>query len=180
MQSDLDDDMLKVACDEESEEGMMQNESDNETSTVSNQDTFSSSDDGNNSDDADDSNEGERSEEINDSDEEADPWEVLLQEAAEIRTKHSELVQSFEEDEFSGKQTFLAIFSDVRKEMGDVYLDRLQWMSQVKRDLVHRKIMKTRDAFVGEGEFDPDDVLITAGKGEISLRTYVRRQTALP
>ena len=106
----------------------------------------------NSSDEADDSNEGERSEKINDSDEEADPWKVLMQEAAEIRTKHSELVQSFENDEFSEKRAFLAIFSEVRKEMGDVYLDQLQWMSQVKRDLVHRKIMKTRDAFVAESK----------------------------
>ena len=38
-------------------------------------------------------------------------------------------------------------------------MDRLQWMSQLKRDPVHRKIVKTRDAFVAKGEFDPDEAL---------------------
>ena len=51
MACDSDDGMSTVARDQESEEGMlspksMRNESDDETSTVSNEDIFSSSDDG--------------------------------------------------------------------------------------------------------------------------------------
>ena len=34
----------------------------------------------------------------------------------------------------------------------------------MKRDPVHRKIMKTKDAFVDEDEFDPDEVLAAAGR----------------
>ena len=184
MRSDLDDDMSTVARDEESEEEMsspkrMRNESDDETSTVSNKDIFSSSDksseetddasnEGEISEETDDvSNEGESSEETNDSDEEADPWRALIDEAtAELHTKHSELVQSFENDGFSKidakKQAFVAILPALRKELGNVYMDRLQWMSQLKRDPVHRKIMKTRDAFVADDEFDPDEALVAA------------------
>ena len=105
MRSDSEDDMSTVARNEESEEQMsspkrMRNESDDETSTVSKKDIFSSSDDDKSSEETDDaSNEGESSEETDDPDEEADPWRALIDEAtAELHTKHSELVQSFENE----------------------------------------------------------------------------------
>ena len=41
--------------------------------------------------------------------------------------------------------------------LGNIYLVRLQWMSEMKRDAVHRKLMKSKDALVDEDEFDPDD-----------------------
>ena len=188
MRSDSEDDMSTVGRDEGSEEEMsspkrIRSESDDETSTVSNKDIFSSSDDDKSSEETDDasnegeiseetddaSNEGESSEETNDSDEEADPWRALIDEAtAELHTKHSELVQNFENEGFSKidakKQAFAAILPELRKELGNVYMDRLQWMSQLKRDPVHRKIMKTRDAFVAEDEFDPDEALVAAVK----------------
>ena len=113
------------------------NESDDETSTVSNKDIFSSPDDDKSSEETDDdSNEGESSEQTNDSDEEADPWRALIDEAtAELHTKHSELVQSFKNEGFSEidakKQAFVAILPELRKELGNVYMDRLQWMTQL-------------------------------------------------
>ena len=175
MRSDSEDDMSTVARDEESEEEMSspkrtRNESDDETSTVSNKDIFSSSDDDKSSEETDDaSNEDESLEQTNDSDEEADPWRALIDEAtAELHTKHSELAQSFKNEGFSEidakKQAFAAILPELRKELGNVYMDRLQWMTQLKRDPVHRKIMKTRDAFVAEDEFDPDEALVAAVK----------------
>ena len=188
LRSDLDDDMSTVARDEESEEGMsspkrMRNESDDETSTVSDKDIFSSSDDDKSSEETDDasnegesseetddvSNEGESPEKTNDSYEEADPWRAIIDEAtADLHTKHSELVQSFENDGFheidAKKQAFAAILPELRKELGNVYMYRLQWMSQLKRDPVHRKIMKTRDALVADDEFDPDEALVAAVK----------------
>ena len=94
MRDDWDDGMSTVSHDEESEEEVsspkrMRSESDDETSIASNEDIFSSSD------------EGESPEEMNDSDEEADPWGVLIHEAAaELRTKHNELVQSLEKRVF--------------------------------------------------------------------------------
>ena len=188
MRSDLHDDISTVARDEESEDGMsshkrMRNESDDETSTLSNKDIFSSSDDGESFEEADDtsnegknseetddtSNEGESSEKTNDSDEETDPWGVLIDEAAaELRTKHGKLAQSFENEGFSKidakKQAFADILPEFRKELGNVYMDRLQWMSQLKSDPVHRKIMRTRDAFVADDEFDPDEARAAAVK----------------
>ena len=37
-------------------------------------------------------------------------------------------------------------------------------MSEMKRDPVHRKIMKTKDAFVDEDEFDPDEAVAAAAR----------------
>ena len=90
----------------------MRNESDDETSTTSNKDIFSSS-----------GEEGaESSKEMNDSDksEKADPWGVLIHEAAmELCTKHNELVQSFQNDGFSEidakKQAFSEILPDLQR-----------------------------------------------------------------
>ena len=155
--------MSTVSHDEESEEEVlspkrMRNESDDETSIVSNEDAFSSSD------------EDESPEEMNDSDDEADPWGVLIlccwEAAAELRTKYNEFVQSFENNGFSEidekKQAFSEILPELRKELGNIYLVRLQWMSEMKSDPVHRKIMKTKEAFVDEDEFDPDEFLAAA------------------
>ena len=108
---------------------------------------------------------------MNDSDEseEEDPWGVLIHEAAmELRTKHNELVQSFQNGGLSEigakKQAFSEILPDLRKKLENIYLDRLKWMMQMKRDPVHRKIMKTKDAFVDEDDFDPDEALTAAIK----------------
>ena len=171
MRSDSEDDMSTVARDEGSEEAMsspkrIRSESDDETSTVSNKDIFSSSNDDKSSEETDDaSNERESSEETNDSDKEPDPWRALIDEAAaELHTKHSELAQSFENEGFSKIDAKKQAFAEIRKELGNVYMDRLQWMSQLKSDPVHRKIMKTRDAFVADDEFDPDEALAAAVK----------------
>ena len=75
---------------------------------------------------------------------------------------------SFENEGFSEidakKQAFAAIVPELRKELGNVSVDRLQWMLELKRDPVYRKIMKTRDAFVAQDDFDPDEALAAAVK----------------
>ena len=142
-------------------EKRMRNESDDETSTASDEDIFSSSGE----------EDAESSEEINDSDEseEEDPWGVLTHEAAmELRTKYNEIVQSFQNGGFSEidakKQAFSEILPDLRKKLGNIYLDCLKCITQMKRDPVHRKIMETKDAFVDEDDFDPDEALTAAIK----------------
>ena len=107
----------------------MRNETDDKTSTASNEDIFSSSGE----DDA------ESSEEMNDSDEseEGDPCRVLIHEAAmELRTKHNELVQSFQNDRFSvidaKKQAFSKILPDLRisKGIGKYFFMRIRIMCE--------------------------------------------------
>ena len=167
MRSESDDEMSTASSSDEGtskkplSEKRMRNESDDETSTAPDEDIFSSSGE----------EDVESSEEMNDSDEseEEDPWGVLIHEAAmELRTKHNEIVQSFQNGGFSEidakKQAFSEILPDLRKKLGNIYLDRLKWMTQMKRDPVHRKIMKTKDAFVDEDDFEPDEALTAAIK----------------
>ena len=151
----------------------MRNESDEETLTVSNEDIFSSSDeeDCKSSEDINGSDESESYEEMNESEgsEEADPWGVLIQKAAsELRTKYDELVQSFQNEGLihieGKKEAFSEILPLLRKELGNVYFERFQCMTEMKRDPVHRKIMKTRDVLVDEDHFDPDEAKATAIK----------------
>ena len=174
MRSESGDEMSTASSSEEGtskktlSEKRMRNESDDETSTASDEDIFSSSGE----EDAVSSEEdAESSEEMNDSDEseEEDPWGALIHEAAmELRTKHNEIVQSFQNGGFSKidakKQAFSEILPDLRKKLGNIYLDRLKWMTQMKKDPVHRKIMKTKDAFVDEDDFEPDEALTAAIK----------------
>ena len=174
MRSEPDDEMSTASSSDEGtskktlSEKRMRNESDDETSTASDEDIFSSSGE----EDAVSSEEdAESSEEMNDSDEneEEDPWGALIHEAAmELCTKHNEIVQSFQNGGFSDidakKQAFSEILPDLRKKLGNIYLDRLKWMTQMKRDPVHRKIMKTKDAFIDEDDFEPDEALTAAIK----------------
>ena len=61
------------------------------------------------------------------------------------------------------KEAFSEILPVLRNELGNAYLDRLQWMMKIEI-LVHRKIMKTRDALIDEDHFDPDGALAAAIK----------------
>ena len=143
MRSESDDEMSTASSSDERtsketlSEKRMRNEYDDETSTASDEDIFSSSGE----DDSESFEEGaESSEEMNDSDEseEEDPWGVLIHEAAmELRTKHNEIVQSLQNGGFSEidakKQAFSEILPDLRKKLGNIYFDRLKWMTQMKR-----------------------------------------------
>ena len=68
------------------------------------------------------------------SDVEADPWGVVIHEtAAQHRTKHNELVQIFNMMhlmKLTQRNKAFNYFTRAWKELGNVYMDHLQWMSQ--------------------------------------------------
>ena len=114
--SSSDDHKRSEETDSASNEGEISEETDDASNEGEiSEETDDASNEGESSEETDDaSNEGESFEETNDSDEEADPWRALIDEAtAELHTKHSELVQSFENEGFSKidakKQAFAAI-----------------------------------------------------------------------
>ena len=41
-------------------------------------------------------------------------------------------------------------------------MDRLSWMKQLKNDLLHKKIMQTKDAFVNDDNSDPEEAIQAA------------------
>ncbi len=50
----------------------------------------------------------------------------------------------------------------LQKELESIYMERLLWMRQLKNDPVHKKIMQTKDAFVENDDFDPEEAMEAA------------------
>ena len=60
------------------------------------------------------------------------------------------------------KQAFSEILPKLRKQLGNVYSNRLEWMAQLKKDPAHKKIMETRKRFVEDDSFDYEKALTAA------------------
>ena len=68
-------------------------------------------------------------------------------------------------DESEAKQeAFEKILPVFQKELGDVYMDNLAWMKALKKDPIYKKIMATRDDYVNNNMFDPDEAIAAAVK----------------
>ena len=63
-------------------------------------------------------------------------------------------------DESKAKEeAFAQILPVFQKELGDVYMDNLARMKALKKDPIHKKIMATRDDYVNNNMFDPDEAI---------------------
>ena len=63
-------------------------------------------------------------------------------------------------DEQSAKdKAYSNILPKLQKELENIYMERLLWMKQLKKDSVHKKIMHTKDALVENDDFDPEEAL---------------------
>ena len=105
----------------------------------------------------------------NSSDEEIDPWSTLINDAAsKVRDQYDDILQALlmeGHDESEAKQeAFEKILPVFQKELGDVYMDNLAWMKALKKDPIHKKIMVTRDDYVNNDMFDPDEAIAAAVK----------------
>ena len=81
--------------------------------------------------------------------EEADPWMPMVEEAmqkhkAAFQEMKMNLTQSGLDEETAGKTAYSNILPELQKELESIYLQRLQWIQQLKKDPVHKKIMQTR------------------------------------
>ena len=98
---------------------------------------------------------------------ESDPWAPLKAEAAQQSlSEFEELTQNltaegFDENEAKDK-TYLFILPKLRKDLQNIYLERLLWIRQLKRDPVHQKTMENRDVFVNDDNFDHREALEAA------------------
>ena len=149
-------------------------ESDEVMSTSSKGDIFSSSED-----EASERSEDEDSDSESDSDdgdEEAHPWEELILDAAStLRSRYEELTESSQNDGMSEldakKQAFSEILPELQKALRNVYIDRLHWMWDMKKDPIHKKIMETRKRLIEDDGFDEDEALTVAVKKRKFLLT---------
>ena len=101
--------------------------------------------------------------------EDYDPWQALINEAKlPLSDEFQENVERLEKEGSSTnkakRESFSAVLPKLRKELQDVYLDRLHWMSEMKKDPVHKKIMKTRKRYLEDDSFDPDEAMVAAVK----------------
>jgi uncharacterized UPF0160 family protein len=69
--------------------------------------------------------------------------------------------EGFDENEAKDK-AYLLILPKLRKDLQNIYLERLLWIRQLKRDPLHKKIMETRDVFINDDNFDHREALEAA------------------
>jgi hypothetical protein len=72
--------------------------------------------------------------------------------------KQNFTAEGFDENEAKDK-AYLIILPKLRKDLQTIYLERLLWIRQLKRDTIHKKIMETRDVFVNYDNFDHREAL---------------------
>ncbi len=137
---------------------------------------YSSEEEENRSEENENSEEDDSKEESEDGDDESsedeedyDPWQRLIHEAKlPLLDEFQENVEYFENEGLSKLQakrrSFSTLLPKLTKELEGVYLDRLQWMSQMKKDRVHKKITETRKRFVEDDSFDPEEATVAAIK----------------
>ena len=76
-------------------------------------------------------------------------WEPLIEEAKERNvSEYEEIKQNFIErgldEESASSQAYSLILPKLQKDLESIYLERLLWMRQLKKNRVHRKVMNTR------------------------------------
>ena len=79
------------------------------------------------------------------------------------------------EDEEARDKAYLTILPKLRKNVQSIYLDRLLWIAKTKKDPIHKQIMKTKDAFVNDDSFDPEEALEAAVDKRKFLMKTLRR-----
>ena len=98
---------------------------------------------------------------------ESDSWAPLKAKATQQSlSEFEELTKNFsaeDSDENEAKdKAYLLIQPKLFKDLQNVYLERLLWIRQLKRDPIHKKIMETRDVFVNDDNFDHREALEAA------------------
>ena len=109
--------------------------------------------------------------------EEMDPWIPLIEEAKQrsnmaFEEMKESLLNSGLDEQSAKDQAYSNILPKLQKELENIYLERLLWMSQLKKDPIHKKIMHTKETLVNEDSFDPDEALEAA----IDKRKFLLKQ----
>ena len=117
----------------------------------------------------------------NSSEEEIDPWSTLINDAAfKVQDQHGDILQALLMERHNKsdakEEAFAQILPVFQKELGDVYMDNLAWMKALKKDPIHKKIMDmaTRDDYVNNNMFDPDEAIAAA----VEKRKFLLHETA--
>jgi hypothetical protein len=103
----------------------------------------------------------------NESEEEMDPWIPLIEEAKQrsnivFEEMKESLINSGLDEQSAKDKAYSNILPKLQKELENIYMGRLVWMKQLKKDPVHKKIMQTKDALAENDDFDPEKAMEAA------------------
>ena len=126
----------------------------------------SNSEENENSEEGDSKEEREEHESSEDG-EDYDPWQTLIHEAKlQLLDKFQENVECLNNEGFSEveakRQSFSEVLPKLTKELEDIYVERLLWMSHMRKDPIHKKIMQTRDNLIDVDFLDREEALYSA------------------
>ena len=104
---------------------------------------------------------------MSETEEEMDPWIPLIEEAKQRRNIALEemkesLINTGLDEQSAKDKAFSNMLPKLQKELENIYMERLVWMRQLKKDPVHKKIMHTKDALVENDDFNPEEALEAA------------------
>ena len=71
-------------------------------------------------------------------------------------------IESGLDKQSADQKAYSDILSKLQKELASIYLLRLQWIQQLKKDPVHKKIMQTKNALVNDDDFDLEEAMEAA------------------
>ena len=96
--------------------------------------------------------------------EEADPWMTMVEEAmqkhkAAFQEVKMNLTHSGLDEETVRETAYSNILPELQKELESIYLQRLQWIQQLRKDPVHKKIMQTKYALVSDDDFESEEAM---------------------
>ena len=99
--------------------------------------------------------------------EEMDPWIPLIEEAKQrsniaFEEMKESLINSGLDEQSAKDKAYSNILPKLQKELENIYMERLSWMRQLKKDPVHKKIMHTKDELVENDDFDPEEAMEAA------------------
>ena len=99
--------------------------------------------------------------------EENDPWMPMVEEAmqkhkAAFEEVKKNLIYDGLDEKSAGQKAYSDILPILQKDLESIYKDRLLWIKQLKSDPVHKKIMQTKNTFLDNDDFDPEEAMEAA------------------
>ena len=90
------------------------------------------------------------------------------------------MTQSGLDEQTAGETACSNILLELQKELESIYLQRLQWIQQLKKDPVHKKIIKTKNALVNDDDFDPQETMEAAvNKRKFLIKRRLKEQVLI-
>ena len=103
----------------------------------------------------------------NETEEGMDPWIPLIEEAKQryniaFEEMKESLINGGRDEQSAKDKAYSNILPKLQKELENIYVERLVWMRQLKKDPVHKKIMHTKDELVENDDFAPEEAMEAA------------------